>query len=78
MGWIKEVMPIGLVYPIKGMIAEDNKVAAAGESYGVTTIGKAYRGIDHFLFEMGPIICCANKLIIEWSGFPCPISSDFH
>ena len=52
MGWIKEVMPNGLVYSIKGMIAEGNKVAAEGESYGVTTKGKAYRGIYHFLFEM--------------------------
>ncbi len=52
MGWIKEVMPNGLVYSIKGMIAEGNKVAAEGESYGVTTKGKAYRGIYHFLFEI--------------------------
>jgi len=52
MGWIKEVMPNGLVYSIKGMIAEGNKVAAEGESHGVTTKGKAYRGIYHFLFEM--------------------------
>jgi hypothetical protein len=37
-------MPNGLVYSIKGMIAEGNKVAAEGESYGVTTKGKAYRG----------------------------------
>ena len=52
MGWIKEVMPNGLVYSIKGMIAEGSKVAAESESYGVTTKGKAYRGIYHFLFEM--------------------------
>jgi len=52
MGWIKEVMPNGLAYSIKGMIAEGNKVAAEGESYGVTTKGKAYRGIYHFLFEI--------------------------
>ncbi len=52
MGWIKKVMPNGLVYSIKGMIAEGNKVAAEGESYGVTTNGKAYRGIYHFLFEI--------------------------
>ncbi|MFV9690859.1 MAG: nuclear transport factor 2 family protein [Desulfobacteria bacterium] len=52
MGWIKEVMPNGLVYSIKGMVAEGNKVAAEGESYGVTTKGKAYRGIYHFLFEI--------------------------
>ena len=52
MEWIKEVIPNGLVYSIKGMIAEGNKVAAEGESYGVTTKGKAYRGIYHFLFEI--------------------------
>jgi ketosteroid isomerase-like protein len=52
MGWIKEVMPNGLVYSIKSMIAEGDKVAAEGESYGVTTKGKAYRGIYHFLFEI--------------------------
>ena len=52
MGWIKEVMPNGLIYSIKGMIAEGNTVAAEGESYGVTTKGKAYRGIYHFLFEI--------------------------
>lgn len=52
MEWIKEVMPNGLVYSIKGMIAEGNKVAAEGESYGVTTNGKTYRGIYHFLFEI--------------------------
>lgn len=52
MKWIKEVMPNGLVYSIKGMIAEGNKVAAEAESYGVTTKGKAYRGIYHFYFEM--------------------------
>jgi ketosteroid isomerase-like protein len=52
MGWIKEVMPNGLVYSIKGMIAEGNMVAAEGESYGLTTTGKAYRGIYHFLFEI--------------------------
>jgi ketosteroid isomerase-like protein len=52
LGWIKEVMPNGLVYSIKGMIAEGNKVAAEGESYGVTTKGKAYRGLYHFLFEI--------------------------
>ncbi len=51
-GWIKEVMPNGLVYSIKGMIAEGNKVAAEGESYGGTTKGKTYRGIFHFLFEI--------------------------
>ncbi len=52
MAWIKEVMPDGLVYSIKGMIAEGNKVAAEGESYGVTTKGKVYNGIYHFLFEI--------------------------
>jgi ketosteroid isomerase-like protein len=52
MAWIKEVMPNGLVYSIKGMIAEGNKVAAEGVSYGVTTKGKAYRGTYHFLFEI--------------------------
>ena len=45
MGWIKEMMPNGLVYSIKGMVAE-------GESYGITTRSKAYRGIYHFLFEI--------------------------
>ena len=50
--WIKEVMPNGLVYSITGMIAEGNKVAAEGVSYGVTTNGKAYKGIYHFLFEI--------------------------
>lgn len=52
MGWIKEVMPGGLVYSMKGMLAEGNKVAAEGESYGVTTRGKADRGIYHFLLEI--------------------------
>ena len=37
MAWIKEVMPNCLVYSIKGIIAKGNKVAAEGQSYGVTT-----------------------------------------
>ncbi len=50
--WITDVMPKGLVYSIKSMIAENDRVSAEDESYGVTTNGEEYRGLYSFVFEI--------------------------
>jgi hypothetical protein len=46
------VMPKGLSLAPHGMTAEDDRVAVEAVSYGVTSKGKVYNNLYHFLFEL--------------------------
>ncbi|MEE4660513.1 MAG: nuclear transport factor 2 family protein [Halieaceae bacterium] len=50
-GGVLEAFPEGLTFTIRGMTAEDDRVAVQAESQGQHVSGKPYHNFYHFLFR---------------------------